>query len=149
MRTIRFFISAAAAAAALGPIPIATSVAFAQDENTKAARVDPAEEAAAKAVQRHIDAYRSGSLSQFIATFAPDAVVTLNGVSFQGHAALRESYAPNFTMNMPAPRVIESGWTGSQIYLWTISQLPDGSEIRAYEVYTVSGGLIARVDISI
>lgn len=109
---------------------------MAQNSETDAASV--------RAVQAHIDAYRSGNLDQFVATFAPDAVVTANGMTAVGRAEIKQMYALNFGPGAPGIRIDDSGMRGSNVYLSVAYTLTDGSEVCcSYSEYQVVGGKIA------
>jgi len=107
-----------------------------------AANTDDA--AAASAVQRHVDAYESGSLDAFVATFTPDATVVGNGMIAKGRTQIRALYAANFVPDAPTIRITESGMNGEKVYLRVAYDLDDGSSVCcSYSEYTVRNGKIA------
>lgn len=90
------------------------------------------------AIERHIEAYRSGNLDRFVATFAPDAEVYANGLTARGRAQIRDLYRLNFAPGAPKIR-IESIEIGERyIFVSAGFVLPDGSEmccsISEYEI---------------
>ncbi|MCK0128771.1 nuclear transport factor 2 family protein [Erythrobacter sp. F6033] len=104
--------------------------------------------AAARAVQAHVDAYRARNLDRYVRTFAPNAVVTMNGVVLaNGHEEIRALYRLNFTEDAPKIRIDDSGMTGDRVYLSVGYVFANGSEeCCSYSEYTVSGGKITRLD---
>ncbi|MDY7098119.1 MAG: nuclear transport factor 2 family protein [Pseudomonadota bacterium] len=102
-----------------------------------------AKESAAAVVQAHIDAYRSGNIDRFVATFSSDAVLIANGIKAKGRAQIKAFYASNFGDGAPSIRVTESGKVGDNIYIVTAYDFPDGTTMCcAYSEYVVRGGKI-------
>ncbi|MBV7259588.1 nuclear transport factor 2 family protein [Erythrobacter crassostreae] len=132
---MRFKLMLAAAA-----MMVAAPVAMAQ-ENTQTP-------GAARAVQGHVDAYRSGNLERYVRSFAPNAVVTMNGVVLaNGHAEIRALYRLNFAEGAPKIRIDDSGVNRDRVYLSVAYVFADGSEqCCSYSEYLVSGGKITRLD---
>ncbi|WP_185960168.1 nuclear transport factor 2 family protein [Erythrobacter insulae] len=105
------------------------------------------DQSAARAVQAHVDAYRSGDLGRFLGTFAPDAIVNLNGVTVAtGHQQISALYRVNFVQGAPAIRVDSSGMNGDLLFLSIAYIFPDGSEVCcSYSEYEVTNGKITRL----
>ncbi len=106
--------------------------------------------AAAEIVQAQLAAYNARDLEAFCACFGADAVLAdLNGaVTHIGAAAVRQRYAELFSQ-FPQNRAelinrIEVG--DVVVDEERIERAPDQAPFRAIAIYTVKGGLIARVD---
>jgi len=128
---IRRGVLAVAALAAL-----AAPSASAQPQNAN-------EQAAIRAVQAHIDAYRSWNLERFVATFAPDATVVANGMTATGHAQIRAFYAKNFEDVPHTIRIVDSAIDGSVVTVTIAYTFADGRErCCSYSEYVASGGKI-------
>ncbi len=138
-------IGLAAAMLCWSPIAGAQSSAESGAGNTPAsADADRAGAAKAAAVQRHVDAYRTGSLDRFVATFTADARVEANGMVATGHREIRALYALNFALGAPAIRVTESGFTSTGVFLSVGYVFENGEEMCcSYSEYEVSDGKIA------
>ena len=94
-------------------------------------------------VQRHVDAYRAGDLERFVATFAHDATVNVNGVEVTGHSRIHAMYRENFKEGAPTIRIEDSGMSDEIIYLTVAYVFEDGSEeCCSYSEYTVVDGKI-------
>ncbi|GMN02750.1 nuclear transport factor 2 family protein [Erythrobacter sp. MTPC3] len=131
---------ALAAAAFVAAVPAAVSAPMAM------AQENAADAASIRAVQAHVDAYRSGNLDRFVATFAPDAVVTANGMTAVGRAQIKQMYALNFGPGAPGIRIDDSGMSGGNVYLSVAYTFADGTEVCcSYSEYQVKGGKIASL----
>ncbi|MEL6877070.1 MAG: nuclear transport factor 2 family protein [Pseudomonadota bacterium] len=109
---------------------IASPVALAQSDD-------------AAVVQAHVNAYRSGSLDAFVATFAKDATVTANGLTATGHAEIRKLYSLNFKPGAPKIKIVESGLSGPNVYINAAYVFKDGREMCcSYSEYTIKNGKI-------
>ncbi len=107
---------------------------------------DAQAQAMADAVQRHVDAYRSGDLERFVATFTHDAVVDSDGMVSTGHAEIRAAYAMGFQLGFPQIFITESGVVGDRVYLMIGYVFPDGEEICCTRSeYWVRDGKISYV----
>ncbi|MEM9502195.1 MAG: nuclear transport factor 2 family protein [Pseudomonadota bacterium] len=116
---------------------------------TVSAQSDTNEAEAVSAVQRHVDAYRSGSLDRFVATFAPDATVTVSGVTASGRAEIRAFYASNFADNPHTIRVVDSGMGNGFVYVTAAYTFSDKIErCCSYSEYEVRGGKIASLNVT-
>nr|WP_298926761.1 nuclear transport factor 2 family protein [uncultured Erythrobacter sp.] len=122
--------------------------ALAQDVKISPDQANSKTQAAAGTVQAHINAYRSRNLTQFVNTFAPNAVVTMNGVTLaNGRQEIRELYRLNFTDAAPQIRVDRSGMNGDNVYLSVAYAFADGTETCcSYSEYQIVGGQITRLD---
>ena len=120
-------------------------LATAQDAQPAALSESDAEIAArVEAVQRHVDAYRSGNLDRFVATFTPDAEVYANGLVARGRDEIRALYRLNFAPGAPRIKIHDSGVSGRFVYLSVGYVLPDGEEMCcSYSEYEVIDGKIS------
>ncbi len=117
----------------------------AQDTAQAAApAADPVALAKVAAVQRHVDAYRSGDLDRFVATFTADARVVANGIVATGRAEIRALYAANFAPGAPSIRITDSGIEGGAVFLSVGYVFEDGQEMccsyTEYEIDLASDG---------
>lgn len=55
--------------------------------------MDPANDARARGLERHLDAENANDVDGIVRTFAEDGVVILNGITFRGHDAIRKVHA--------------------------------------------------------
>lgn len=117
------------------------------EEQAKPASAD-AELAAAKAkmnaIQRHVDAYRTGDLDRFVATFTHDAVVRADGYVAMGREQIRAMYALNFAPGAPSLKVYDSGLAGENVFLSAGYVLDSGEEMCcSYSEYEVRDGKVS------
>lgn len=59
------------------------------------------------AVQSATEAYHARDRNRFMAHFAEDAVLEMEGLSFEGRAQIREVYAQNFVPEAPRVRIVD------------------------------------------
>ncbi|UAB79538.1 nuclear transport factor 2 family protein [Erythrobacter sp. SCSIO 43205] len=112
------------------------------EEHTPASIADS--NARIAAVQAHIDAYRSGDLDRFVATFAPDAEVYANGMSAVGHAQIKALYALNFKPGAPDLRIYDNGVDGDVVWMSAGYVYANGEEMCcSLSEYKVRGGKIS------
>ena len=114
----------------------------ADEKPTPSVASTPAPEEVAKieVVQRHVDAYRSGNLDRFVATFAPDAEVYANGIVANGRAEIRALYAANFAAGAPSIRIHDSGISGDMVFLSVGYVFANGEEVCcSFSEYEVVG----------
>ena len=96
------------------------------------------------AVQAHLDAYRSGDLDRFVATFAPDAVVHSTGMVAVGHKQIRAFYALNFEAGAPRVQILDNGVDGDVIWMSAGYVFPNGDEMCcSLSEYQVRNGKIS------
>ena len=96
------------------------------------------------AVQQHVEAYRSGDLDRFVATFTPDAVVRADGFVAMGHEQIRAMFELNFLPGSPSLRVHDSGIKGDTVYLNAGYVTQDGRELCcSYSEYEITDGKIS------
>jgi len=96
------------------------------------------------AVQAHIDAYRTGNIDRFVATFTKDAVVRTDGFEAVGHDQIKALYALNFEPGAPAIRVYGSGVDGEAIVVSIGYVLEDGQEICcSNSYYEITNGKVS------
>lgn len=129
--------------------------AIAQAENTAtglpADTPAPADDTAARiaAVQRHVDAYRSGDIDRFVATFTPDAQVFAMGLSATGHKKIRSLYRLNFGPSAPAIRIVSSDANEHFVFLEAAYVMKNGEEICcSFSEYEVRDGKISYLSSS-
>lgn len=100
----------------------------------------------AAVVQAHVNAYRTGNLDAFVATFAKDARVEANGMVAVGHAQIRAFYALNFKKGAPKLTVVDSGMSGPNVYITISYTFTDGREVCcSYSEYTIEDGKITQL----
>ena len=100
-----------------------------------------------RALQRHLDAYRSGDLDRFVATFAPDAVVRADGFVAIGHDQIKALYSLNFVPGAPTIRVHDRGLNGERIYISVGYVFEDGQEMCcSYSEYEITNGRISFLE---
>ena len=129
---MRKFLLGLAAAASLAPFTTVT-----------------AQEDGASVVQRHIDAYRARNMTEFLKTFAPDAVVNYEGMEFRGHTQIRKVYSANFTPDAPKVVIYSSGGENGAVWIETGYVFPNGEELCCgFSEYTVANGKITYVSVS-
>ena len=78
---------------------------------------DSVDQAKIEAIQRHVDAYRSGDLDRFVATFTHDAIVRADGFVAMGRPQIRAMYELNFLPGAPTLKVYDSGVKGDNVFL--------------------------------
>lgn len=94
-------------------------------------------------VQRHVDAYRAGDLERFVATFAPDATVIVNGEEIRGHSRIYAFYRSAFADGANTIRITESDMRGDRIFLTVAYDFGDGAErCCSYHEFLVIDGKI-------
>ncbi len=124
----------------------AESTASTDAASDAAAAAEAAMAADARAIQAHVNAYRTGNIDRFLDSFTPDAIVTVNGITAQGRAELRKLYALNFRPGAPKLEIMDSGISGPNVYLTTRYRLANGGELCCgYSEYTVRDGKIAQI----
>ena len=108
--------------------------------------VDQETAARVAVVQRHVDAYRSGNLDRFMATFAPNAEVYGPGIAAVGRDQIRASYRPNFAPSAPKIRIHSSEVAGELVFLTIGYVSATGEELFcSYSEYGVAGDKISYV----
>ncbi|MEM7689751.1 MAG: nuclear transport factor 2 family protein [Pseudomonadota bacterium] len=106
------------------------------------------EQAAVEAVQAHVNAYRTWDLDAFMATFAEDATLMLDGNTATGHAEIRRLYAPNFEDIPHSVKILESGVRKGLVNLTISYVFEDGYErCCSYSEYFVEDGKIAYLKV--
>lgn len=102
-----------------------------------------------KAVQNHVDIYRSWDLDAFVDTFAVDAVVMLDGQTATGHAEIRSLYASNFADIPHSIKILESGLRRGMVYMTASYIFEDGYErCCSYSQYFVKDGKITLLKVT-
>lgn len=127
-----------------------SSLVSAQDDQQPIAVAETSDAAISndvRVLQRHIDAYRSGDLDRFVATFAPDAVVRADGFVAIGHAQIRALYELNFVPGAPKIQVRDRGLNGERIYISVGYVFENGQEICcSYSEYEITNGRISFLE---
>lgn len=96
------------------------------------------------AVQAHIDAYRSGDLDRFVATFAKDAEVHAMGMTAIGHRQIKEIYRMNFQPGSPSLQIYDNGMDGDMIWVSAGYVYPNGEQMCcSLSEYRVQDGKIS------
>ena len=140
MRTLKF---AAAFGFAAAMLPIIGAPLHAE---TKQTATDAKMNAAAKVVQRSLDAWRKGNFEGWLAQYSPNVVVATDGMTLVGKAEVRKVYKLVFDAKLKTPEIIESGWTGERIFVVQQEFGPNGGVIgTSYAEYEVKGGKITAV----
>ncbi len=108
------------------------------------ADVDADRAARVAVVQRHVDAYRSGNLDRFVATFTSDAQVFALGLAATGHKEIRALYRLNFGPDAPSIRIVSSEVNDNFVFLEAAYVMKNGDEICcSYSEYEVRDGKIS------
>ncbi len=131
MRTLAYAIAASSAIAA------ATSPLLAEPYGTNNHDV----------VRVHNEAYTQGDFERFIATFADDAVVVVEGYEYRGRDEIAASYAPSFGPGAPQAIIERQGRaSGGGIVQRESYVYEDGTEVCCtVTAIWVEDGQIARV----
>ncbi|MEO0464712.1 MAG: nuclear transport factor 2 family protein [Pseudomonadota bacterium] len=146
-----FLLVMAAIAVAAAPLRAQEATPEATEESAlaqEAEKPEPSEmEIAAGVVQNSLDAWRSRDFEAWISNYAPDVIVTVGSTAIFGREQLREIYRSAMRQGVPAPEIIDSGWTGSRIWVQQQEVFPDGTPgPLVYVEYTVSNQKIASVN---
>jgi len=98
-------------------------------------------------VRQHNAAYTEGDFDRFIATFAEDAVVVVEGYEYRGREQIAASYAPNFGPGAPRARIERQGRaSGGGIVQRESYVFADGTEVCCtVTAIWVEDGQISRV----
>lgn len=95
-------------------------------------------------VQAHVNAYRSGDLDRFVATFAKDAEVHANGIIAIGHKEIRAFYRLNFQSGSPSLKLYDNGIDGEIVWISAGYVFPNGDEMCcSLSEYQVRDGKIS------
>lgn len=107
---------------------------------------DPQIAKAARVLQSSIDAWRAGNFEGWIARYSPNVVVQAPQMIIEGREELRAIYRVLFDGGIPAPAILESGWTGERIYVRQREFVAEGVPAGVtYAEYEVTGDLITAV----
>ncbi len=122
-------------------------IAFAAIAALFAAPVAFAQASPQTVVQRHVDAYRAGDLDRFVATFAHDATVVVNGEEITGHSRIHAFYRSSFADGPNTIRIAESEIRDGRIYLTIAYDLGDGVErCCSFHEFIVADGKIVWLE---
>jgi uncharacterized protein (TIGR02246 family) len=106
--------------------------------------------AAVDVVHRQLEAYNAQDLEAFLATYAPDCqICDLNGaVTQDGHDDIRARYSAMFAQYPEnKARLVHRMALGNVVIDHEdVVRGPNGPRLEAIAIYTVTNGLIARVD---
>ena len=129
--------------------PFAETPALA--EETQQAANEAHMNASAEVVQSMVDSYRKGDFEGWLRHYSTDATIIINNVVLIGRAELRKVFnqvrsdAEAVGIQLRQPEIVESGWTGDRIYLWTheftgenVSMVYTEYEVRNGQIVTVS-----------
>ncbi|MHA7818912.1 MAG: nuclear transport factor 2 family protein [Erythrobacter sp.] len=149
MRVVRVLTAGVTSAAALFWVPTGAAQEAPPDETRINNANKGAVAARVAAVQSHVDAYRSGNLDRFVATFTPDAEVYGNGLVARGRGEIRALYRSNFAPGAPSIRIHGSEVSGEFVYLTIGYILSNGDELCcSYSEYAVTDGKISYLAVS-
>jgi len=102
--------------------------------------------AAAKVVQRAVNALRARDFSRWLACYSPDVVIRAPNMHINNREELRAIYQVYFRAKLPDPELLESGWTGERIYVRAREYFVEGGMgYDSYAEYEVEDGLITAV----
>lgn len=111
---------------------------------------DPQIAKAARVLQSSIDAWRAGNFEGWIARYSPTVVVEAPQMIIEGREELRAIYRVLFDGGIPAPAILESGWTGERVWVRQRESLAEGVVAGVtYAEYEVKGGVITAVYASV
>lgn len=98
-------------------------------------------------VRQHNTAYTEGDFDRFIATFAEDAVMVVEGYEYHGREEIAASYADNFGPGAPRARIERQGRaSGGGIVQRESYVYDDGTEICCtVTAIWVEDGQISRI----
>lgn len=101
----------------------------------------------ADVLSQHNTAYTQGDFDAFIATFAEDAVVIVEGYEYRGREAIAASYAPSFGPGAPQARIERAGRvSGGGVVQRERYVYADGRELCCTTtVIWMEGGEVTRV----
>ncbi|MEE4199516.1 nuclear transport factor 2 family protein [Erythrobacter sp.] len=98
-------------------------------------------------VQQHIEAYRSGDIDRFVATFAPDAIVRADGFVAMGRDQIKRLYELNFEPGAPQLKVHRKGVDGDLVTVSHGYVLADGQELCCtVSEYRIVDGKVSLVE---
>lgn len=126
MRKKWVMVAGAACAACLALPTMAVSQNSSADSGEDVSAPDPEAAARLAAVERHVDAYKSGNLDRFVATFTPDAQVYGNGMVATGHKEIRNLYRLNFASGAPRIRVESIEYTDQFVFIMVAYLMNNG-----------------------
>lgn len=108
---------------------------------------DAASASARDVIAAYHDAYNARDIEAFLATFAQDAVVVVNGTELVGHEAIADAYSFDFAQPGPQSRITRRGRAGrGNIVLEEAFVFADGSEeCCTASIVTVEEGRISRL----
>ncbi|MEL6707476.1 MAG: nuclear transport factor 2 family protein [Pseudomonadota bacterium] len=105
--------------------------------------------AAAKVIQRSLDAVRARNFKRWLACFSPDVIVRSPQMHINNRAELKAIYEFFFKEDsaiLAVPEILESGWTGERVFVRAKEQLGEGGPfLTTYAEYEVENGQITAV----
>jgi len=139
-----------AVALAVGATPASAQDAAPEAKPEKQKETQAAEEArikaAAKVLQRSLDALRAKNFERWIACYSPDVVIRSPQMHINSRKELRAIYGYFFKTNVAHPEILDSGWTGERIYVRALETFGEGGpSVATYAEYEIENGLITAV----
>lgn len=117
-----------------------------REASQKAAAPDPRIAESARVLQSSINAWRAGNFEGWIARYSPNVLVQAPQMFIEGRQELRAIYRALFDGGIPAPDILDSGWTGERIFVRQREYVAEGVPAGVtYAEYEVKGGLITAV----
>ncbi|MEE4208342.1 MAG: nuclear transport factor 2 family protein [Parvularcula sp.] len=133
------------AAAVIAVLPAAATAQA--DISPASVAVDANPQERIDAIERHIDAYRSGDLDAFVDTFTPDAIVRADGFVAIGREQIKRLYELNFAPGAPALKVHGKGIEGDVVTVSHGYILADGQELCcAVSEYKIVDGRVSFIE---
>ena len=127
--------------------PSLASAQAAEDTSPATAQPDPRIAQSAKVIQSSLDAWRAGDFEGWIKWYASDVVVIAPQMYIQSRKDLRAIYRPAFDMGVPAPTILDSGWTGEKVFIRQREYASANDPgMVTYAEYEVRGGRITSVN---
>ena len=145
---MRFFpAQVALAILAFAAAPSLASAQAAEDTPPATAQPDARIAQSAKVIQSSLDAWRAGDFEGWIKWYASDVIVIAPQMYIQGRKDLRAIYRPAFDMGVPAPTILDSGWTGEKVFIRQREYASANDPgMVTYAEYEVRGGRITSVN---
>lgn len=102
--------------------------------------------AAAKVLQASLDALRARDFEGWLSHYDKDVEVITDQMHISGRDQLGAIYRPLFDAGLPVPKILESGWTGTRIYVRQQEFIGEGLPVGvSYAEYEITGSKITAV----
>lgn len=137
-----------------GSVLFSSTAASAQEEPVSSPSAQQSDDearmmAAAKVIQRSLDAVRARNFKRWLACYSPNVIVRSPQMHINNREELRAIYEFFFNEGSAAiadPEVLESGWTGERVFVRAKEQFDAaGPFVITYAEYEVENGLITAV----